>query len=157
MEPIKINVNVQVGVTEELYSLLRNLLPEPAVQQQESKTAEASQSAAVINPEPTPEPKKEEAASAKEEADKEYTEVDVRAAMERTRKRIEGEDYKENTSSEKYKKYHRQLTAEFKNIAALLGSEKPSALPTSELRRNFCNRCDELLLEDGQITCKIPF
>lgn len=157
MEPIKINVNVQVGVTEELYSLLRNLLPEPAVQQQESKTDEASQPAAVINPEPTPEPKKEEAASAKEEADKEYTEVDVRAAMERTRKRIEGEDYKENTSSEKYKKYHRQLTAEFKNIAAFLGSEKPSALPTSELRRNFCNRCDELILEDGQITCKIPF
>ena len=157
MEPIKINVNVQVGVTEELYSLLRNLLPEPAVQQQESKTDEAPQPAAVINPEPTQEPKKEEAASAKEEADKEYTEVDVRAAMERTRKRIEGEDYKENTSSEKYKKYHRQLTAEFKNIAAFLGSEKPSALPTSELRRNFCNQCDELMLEDGQITCKIPF
>lgn len=157
MEPIKINVNVQVGVSEELYSLLRNLLPEPAVQQQESKTDEASQPAAVINPEPTPEPKKEEAAPAKEEADKEYTEVDVRAAMERTRKRIEGEDYKENTSSEKYKKYHRQLTAEFKNIAAFLGSEKPSALPTSELRRNFCNRCDELILEDGQLTCKIPF
>ena len=157
MEPIKINVNVQVVVTEELYCLLRNLLPEPAVQQQESKTDEALQPAAVINPEPTPEPKKKEAASAKEEADKEYTEVDVRAAMERTRKRIEGEDYKENTSSEKYKKYHRQLTAEFKNIAALLGSEKPSALPTSELRRNFCNKCDELILEDGQITCKIPF
>lgn len=157
MEPIKINVNVQVGVTEELYSLLRNLLPEPAVQQQESKTDEASQPAAVINPEPTPEPKKEEAAPAKEEADKEYTEVDVRAAMERTRKRIEGEDYKENTSSENYKKYHRQLTAEFKNIAAFLGSEKPSALPTSELRRNFCNQCDGLILEDGQITRKIPF
>lgn len=157
MEPIKINVNVQVGVTEELYSLLRNLLPEPAVQQQESKTDEAPQPAEVINQEPTPEPKNEEAAPAKEEADKEYTEVDVRAAMERTRKRIEGEDYKENTSSEKYKKYHRQLTAEFKNIAAFLGSEKPSALPTSELRRNFCNRCDELILEDGQLTCKIPF
>ena len=151
MEPIKINVNVQVGVTEELYSLLRNLLPgakpveapEPAVQQQESKTDE------------------EQAAPAKEEeaepAEKEYTEVDVRAAMERTRKRIEGEDYKENTSSEKYKKYHRQLTAEFKNIAAFLGSEKPSALPTSELRKNFCNQCDELILEDGQITRKIPF
>ena len=135
--------------------------PEPAVQQQESKTAEASQSAAVINPEPTPEPKKEQAAPAKEEeaepAEKEYTEVDVRAAMERTRKRIEGEDYKENTSSEKYKKYHRQLTAEFKNIAAFLGSDKPSALPTSELRKNFCNQCDELILEDGQITRKIPF
>lgn len=165
MEPIKINVSVQVGVTEELYSLLRNLLPgakpvaapEPAVQQRESKTDEATQPAEVINQEPTPEPKNEEAAPAKEEADKEYTEVDVRAAMERTRKRIEGEDYKENTSSEKYKKYHRQLTAEFKNIAAFLGSEKPSALPTSELRRNFCNRCDELILEDGKITRKIPF
>lgn len=165
MEPIKINVNVQVGVTEELYSLLRNLLPgakpvaapEPAGQQQESKTDEAPQPAEVINQEPTPEPKNEEAAPAKEEADKEYTEVDVRAAMERTRKRIEGEDYKENTSSEKYKKYHRQLTAEFKNIAAFLGSEKPSALPTSELRRNFCNQCDELILEDGKITRKVPF
>jgi outer membrane biosynthesis protein TonB len=165
MEPIKINVNVQVGVTEELYSLLRNLLPgakpvaapEPAVQQRESKTDEAPQPAEVINQEPTPEPKNEEAAPAKEEADKEYTEVDVRAAMERTRKRIEGEDYKENTSSEKYKKYHRQLTAEFKNIAAFLGSEKPSALPTSELRRNFCNQCDELILEDGKITRKVPF
>ena len=165
MEPIKINVNVQVGVTEELYSLLRNLLPgakpvaapEPAGQQQESKTDEAPQPAEVINQEPTPEPKNEEAAPAKEEADKEYTEVDVRAAMERTRKRIEGEDYKENTSSEKYKKYHRQLTAEFKNIAAFLGSEKRSALPTSELRRNFCNQCDELILENGQITRKIPF
>lgn len=165
MEPIKINVNVQVGVTEELYSLLRNLLPgakpvaapEPAVQQRESKTDEAQQPAEVINQEPTPEPKNEEAAPAKEEADKEYTEVDVRAAMERTRKRIEGEDYKENTSSEKYKKYHRQLTAEFKNIAAFLGSEKPSALPTSELRLNFCNQCDELILEDGKITRKVSF
>ena len=163
MEPIKINVNVQVGVTEELYSLLRNLLPgakpvaapEPAGQQQESKTDEAPQPAEVINQEPTPEPKNEEAAPAKEEADKEYTEVDVRAAMERTRKRIEG--YKENTSSKNYKKYHRQLTAEFKNIAAFLGSEKPSALPTSELRRNFCNQCDELILEDGKITRKVPF
>lgn len=167
MEPIKINVNVQVGVTEELYSLLRNLLPgampvaapEPAAQQQESKTDE-EQPAEVINTEPTPEAKKEQAAPAKEEAepaDKEYTEVNVRAAMERTRKRIEGEDYKENTSSEKYKKYHRQLTAEFKKIAAFLGSDKPSALPTSELRKNFCNQCDELILEDGQITRKIPF
>lgn len=172
MEPIKINVNVQVGVTEELYSLLHNLLsgakpvtaPEPAVQQQESKTDEASQPTEVINPEPTPEDKKEED-SAKEEAPepdapaevKEYTEVDVRAAMERTRKRIEGEDYKENTTSEKYKKYHRRLTAEFKNIAAFLGSEKPSALPTSELREAFCTQCDILIVKDGEITRNVPF
>ena len=166
MEPIKINVNVQVGVTEELYSLLRNLLPgakpvaapEPVVQQQESKTDEAPQPAEVSNQEeaPTPEPEAEVAPESKAPDNKEYTEVDVRAAMERTRKRIEGEDYKENTSSEKYKKYHRQLTAEFKNIAAFLGSEKPSALPTSELREAFCNQCDELILEAGKITRKVP-
>ena len=166
MEPIKINVNVQVGVTEELYSLLRNLLPgakpvaapEPVVQQQESKTDEAPQPAEVSNQEeaPTPEPEAEVAPESKAPDNKEYTEVDVRAAMERTRKRIEGEDYKENTSSEKYKKYHRQRTAEFKNIAAFLGSEKPSALPTSELREAFCNQCDELILEAGKITRKVP-
>ena len=167
MEPIKINVNVQVGVTEELYSLLRNLLPgakpvaapEPAVEQQESKMDEASQTTEVINLEAAhaPEPEAEVAPEPKAPDNKEYTEVDVRAAMERTRKRIEGEDYKENTSSENYKKYHRRLTAEFKNIAAFLGSEKPSALPTSELRRNFCNQCDELIVEGGEITRNVPF
>ena len=168
MEPIKINVNVQIGVTEELYGLLSLLtntpVPAVAAAPAESKPAEASASVAeVINQEPTPEPKKEEAAPAPAEPAeqpaqeiKEYTEVDVRAAMERTRKRIEGEDYKENTSSEKYKKYHRALTAEFKNIAAFLGSDKPSALPSSELRETFCNQCDALILEDGKITRKLP-
>lgn len=168
MEPIKINVNVQVGVTEELYSLLRNLLPgakpvaapEPAVQQRESKTDKAPQPAEVINQEEAPAPEPEAEAAPEPEVaaeEKEYTEVDVRAAMERTRKRIEGEDYKENTSSENYKKYHRALTAEFKSIAALLGSDKPSALPSSELRETFCNQCDALILEDGKITRKLPF
>ena len=176
MEPIKINVNVQIGVTEELYGLLSLLTkhtPAPAVAaaQSENKPAEtpAVAAAGVINKEPTPEPKKEEATAPEPAAEaapepeapaqeiKEYTEVDVRAAMERTRKRIEGEDYKENTSSEKYKKYHRALTAEFKNLAAFLGSDKPSALPSSELRETFCNQCDALILEDGKITRKLPF
>ena len=157
MEPIKINVNVQLGVTEELYSLLRNLLPEPAVQQQESKTDEASQPAAVINPEPTPEPKKEEAAPAKEEADKEYTEVDVRAAMERTRKRIEGEDYKTNTESEGRKKWHRALSGWFKNTAALCGADKPSELPDSESRRQFIELCAEVKVENDELTTDLPF
>ena len=77
--------------------------------------------------------------------------------MEKTRKRIEGDDYKENTSGEKYKKYHRQLTAQFKNIAALLGSDKPSTLPSSELRESFCKQCDELVIDgDGNITTQAP-
>ena len=168
MDPIKINVNVQIGVTKELFGLLSAFQhrPAPAVAAApaESKPDEAAAPAEVEQPKPEPEAKKEEAApkaEAKKEAapaNKEYTEVDVRAAMERTRKRIEGDDYKENTNGEKYKKYHRQLTAEFKNIAALLGSEKPSALPSSELRETFCAQCDKLVIgEDGNITTNAPF
>lgn len=168
MDTIKINVNVQIGVTKELFGLLSAFQhrPAPAVAAApaESKPGEAAAPAEVEQPKPEPEAKKEEAApkaEAKKEAapaNKEYTEVDVRAAMERTRKRIEGDDYKENTNGEKYKKYHRQLTAEFKNIAALLGSEKPSALPSSELRETFCAQCDELVIgEDGNITTNAPY
>ena len=168
MDTIKINVNVQIGVTKELFGLLSAFQhrPAPAVAAApaESKPGEAAAPAEVEQPKPEPEAKKEEAApkaEAKKEAapaNKEYTEVDVRAAMERTRKRIEGDDYKENTNGEKYKKYHRRLTAEFKNIAALLGSEKPSALPSSELRETFCAQCDELVIgEDGNITTNAPF
>lgn len=168
MDTIKINVNVQIGVTKELFGLLSAFQhrPAPAVAAApaESKPGEAAAPAEVEQPKPEPEAKKEEAApkaEAKKEAapaNKEYTEVDVRAAMERTRKRIEGDDYKENTNGEKYKKYHRRLTAEFKNIAALLGSEKPSALPSSELRETFCAQCDKLVIgEDGNITTNAPF
>ena len=162
MEPIKINVNVQVGLTDELFSLLSNLLP-GAKQTAAPEPMAEPEPAAVINPipeapaepEPEPEPAKEQV---QPQPEKEYTEVDVRAAMERTRKRIEGDDYKENTDGDKYKRYHRQLTAEFKNIAALLGSEKPSAIASSELRKNFCDQCDELELDEcGNITRKLPF
>lgn len=168
MDPIKINVNVQIGVTKELFGLLsafqHRSAPAVAAAPAESKPGEAAAPAEVEQPKPEPEAKKEEAApkaeAKKEEApaNKEYTEVDVRAAMERTRKRIEGDDYKENTNGEKYKKYHRQLTAQFKNIAALLGSDKPSALPSSELRETFCAQCDKLVIgEDGNITTNAPF
>lgn len=158
MDTIKINVNVQIGVTKELFGLLSAFQhrPAPAVAATpaESKPGEAASPAEVEQPKPEPEAKKEEEAP----ANKEYTEVDVRAAMERTRKRIEGDDYKENTNGEKYKKYHRQLTAKFKNIAALLGSDKPSALPSSELRETFCAQCDELVIgEDGNITTNARF
>lgn len=172
MDPIKINVNVQIGVTEELYSLLSLLTkhtPAPAVAAvpAESKPAEEAPAAAVevSNKEEAPAaaPAAEPAAEAAPEPEapaeeKEYTEVDVRAAMDRTRRRFEGEDYKDNTSSELYKKYHRALTAQFKQIASVLGSDKPSALPSSELRGSFIRQCDELEIgEDGSIVTKCPF
>ena len=87
-----------------------------------------------------------------QQPDKPLTEEDIRACMHRTRQRFEGEDYKENTTGEGYKKYHKQLTSQFKCIAAMLGADKPSALPV-EQRAAFIAECDALIIgEDGNIT-----
>jgi DNA polymerase III gamma/tau subunit len=164
MDPIKITVNVQIGLTDELHSFLSKLIPAaPAVAAPAAKEPEAQQETKEVAPEPQPEAEvtTQEPAPAEEpkpEPAKEYTEVDVRAAMDRTRKRFEGEDYKDKTDSDLYKKYHRVLTAQFKNMAAVLGSDKPSTLPSSELREAFIKMCDELILGDnGEITTAVPF
>ena len=85
------------------------------------------------------------------------TEEDVRAAMHQTRLRIEGEDYKENTSGELYKKYHKALSTQFKSIATFLGAEKPSLLPADK-RQAFIDECAKLkVLNDGTIGNELPF
>lgn len=103
-------------------------------------------------------PQNEGQAKAQAEAEqKPLTAEDVRAAMHVTRQRIEGEDYKENTNGEAYKKYHKPLTAQFKNIAALLGAEKPSALPPDKIA-DFIEQCNGLqIMEDGTIGSNVPF
>lgn len=103
-------------------------------------------------------PQNEGQAKAQAEAEqKPLTAEDVRAAMHKTRQRIEGEDYKENTNGEAYKKYHKPLTAQFKNIAALLGAEKPSALPPDKIA-DFIEQCNGLqIMEDGTIGSNCPF
>lgn len=122
----------------------------PEVKSSETDTKEADEAA-------------DQATAETKEADrqadtpKELTEEDVRAAIHKTRQRIEGEDYKEHTDSDAYKKYHRVLTAEFKNISALLGADKPSALPAGQ-RANFIKRCDDLrVMEDGKIGTQCPY
>lgn len=103
-------------------------------------------------------PQDEGQAKAQAEAEqKPLTAEDVRAAMHATRQRIEGEDYKENTNGDLYKKYHKPLTAQFKNIAALLGADKPSALPSDKIA-NFIEQCNGLqVMEDGTIGSNGPF
>lgn len=103
-------------------------------------------------------PQNEGQAKAQAEAEqKSLTAEDVRAAMHKTRQRIEGEDYKENTNGEAYKKYHKPLTAQFKNIAALLGADKPSALPPDKIA-DFIEQCNGLqIMEDGTIGSNCPF
>lgn len=114
--------------------------------------AEANADGSEQQPEEQPQPEAKQ-----EEAAKPLTEEDVRAAMHRTRQRIEGEDYRDNVTGEKYQKYHKPLTAQFKNMAALLGSDKPSALPEDK-RATFIKQCDELkIMKDGTIGTDCPF
>lgn len=138
--------------------------PEPTKEPAGDEQQEAAANQADANGEQVAEQeeaKAEEAApqdeSQEEAEEKPLTAEDVRAAMHKTRQRIEGEDYKENTNGDLYKKYHKPLTAQFKNIAALLGAEKPSALPPDKIA-SFMEQCDELrVMEDGTIGPKLPF
>lgn len=157
MTNLEITVHVNLGVTPDLVALVSAIL------HKETQHTEASlepNTPAEEKPIRKPRKAKEEPTESQapqDEKPKELTEEDVRAAMHRTRTRIEGEDYKENTDGEKYQKYHRQLTANFKNISALLGADKPSALPADK-RESFIKQCDELVIgDDGTITTKCPY
>ena len=178
-----ISVQVNIGVTPEVVQLVTAILtkqptavviPAPSSEQPQPEAEAPTPAPAKKGPD-APEVPAEESAQAQEAAPatdaapeteepqpeaqaegKELTEEDVRAAMDKTRRRIEGEDYKNNTDGEGYKKYHKQLTSTFKNIAALLGSDKPSTLP-AEQRASFIKQCDELIVENGEITTKVPY
>lgn len=137
--------------------------PEPTKEAAGDEQQEAAANQADANGE-LEEAKAEETAPQDEEQSKDQAEAeqkpltaeDVRAAMHKTRQRIEGEDYKENTNGEAYKKYHKPLTAQFKNIAALLGADKPSALPSDKIA-SFIQQCDRLQIIDGTIGSDCPF
>jgi hypothetical protein len=166
-----INVQVNLGVTPEIVALVNTILchrPTVAPTAEEAlngngqvdnkQEAAANQADAngeqVAEQEAAPQDEGQTKAQAEQ---KPLTAEDVRAAMHVTRQRIEGEDYKENTNGEAYKKYHKPLTAQFKNIAALLGADKPSALPPDKIA-SFIKQCDELqVLEDGTIGSNCPF
>ena len=68
----------------------------------------------------------------------------VRQAMENCRLRIEGEGYTKESP------HHKELTAEFKRLASLLGAEKPSALPLDKVEP-FINALDMIHLSDDKL------
>lgn len=169
MQPIQINVQVNVGLNAELYTLLSAVLNRPA-QVAELPAAPKPNKPAKPEPKPevannpteaakdTPEPQPEQAPEPQPQNEKkEYTVVDVRAAMDRTRRRIEGEDYKEKPDGEGYKRWHRQLTAWFKNTAAVFGAEKPSALSDSESIEKFIQCCEEVKVKNDELVTDCPF
>ena len=85
------------------------------------------------------------------------TAADIRAAMDKTRSRIEGEDWETNKDSELRKKYHSQLTQRFKNLGATFGSEKPSTL-TGNDALSFIEACGRIIVHDaGELDNVLPF
>lgn len=178
MQPIEINVKVTIGMENALLGVLTKLMiredaPEAVPAPKPRKPAKQ------VGQEPQPKPEVENpqasghdaAAPAEHQAaelapaepaeqpaqKKEYTGVDVRAAMHKVRQRIEGENYKEQPDSEGYKKWHKVLTGWFKNTAAFCGAEKPSALPDSQSRYQFIQCCEGLKVVNDELVEDCPF
>ncbi len=168
---LEVKVNVQIGVTPEVVSLVSAILNKPAAV--ETPAAAAPAAAEETTQQPAAKrgrPKKTEApaepeapaapAAAAPEAAPADTgdmpdevfypqEEDVRTAMHQARCRIEGEDYKDKPSDD----LHRAVTDVFKAIANdLSGQKKPSALP-QELRQAFIDAARTVQQgEDGKFT-----
>lgn len=180
MSNLKIDIAVTIGATAELTQLLTALLNcgnlafkacetrgctarTPIATNEATPAAEDPQPAdnvatSAANVETSADNVATPAEAAPEQpTEKIYTEVDVRDAMDRARRRIEGEDYKTNTTGELYTQWHRKLTAWFKQTAAAYGSDKPSTLPDSESRRKFIEECDLVHVSGSCLTVPLPY
>ena len=155
MQPIEINVKVTIGMENALLGVLTKLMireDAPEVENPQASGQDAAAPAEQQAEEHAPAEPAEQPAQSKE-----YTEVDVRAAMHKVRQRIEGENYKEQPDSEGYKKWHKVLTGWFKNTAAFCGAEKPSALPDSQSRYQFIQCCEHVKVENDELVEDCPF
>lgn len=155
---ISINLNVLFDLTARMAKTLTALAgrqPQPAAPAVALPEPAESDKPAPASDKPTPAP---EPAPAPTPA-KELTAQDVRDAIHRTRQRFEGEDYAQNTDTEEYKRYHKALTAFFKQSAMVLaGVTKPSLLPPDKIA-DFIADCEAITLdENGNLTLpKAPF
>lgn len=121
-----------------------------------SKTKPAEEKPVPVNYEPAPARTEEKPVPAEPEgAARGITLEDIRRVIDETHQRIEGADW-DNPESETYKKYHRKVNAELKNICRSLGHDKPSLLPENR-RQQFIHLAGELVLRDGVITTGLPF
>lgn len=140
---------IEKAVTKEIGAQTRR---ESSIEVSVSTKADAPEAAApVVAAEEVPQPEApEQAAEAPVQQPATEMSIDerIREIMHRTRQRFEGEDYKDNTDSEAYKKYHRALTSQFKQIAMQLGYEKPSYLDTAEKVDSFAEMCDALIIDE---------
>lgn len=160
MTPIQINVSVSIGLTPQLTSLAEALISKLTTTTTPTanvETTEANVETSTVNVETsvgnvaTPAEEEPQAEVEKSIADR------VKDAIERTRKRIEGDDYEYNMQSELRNKWHRKLTAWFKKTSALYGSDKPTLLPDEDSCRRFIADCDAVQINDDDLTIPVPF
>lgn len=178
------DLNVKITLSDRLFQLLEDKLPtighrvEKSVQKQLraetskeiSVSVTASPSAAEESPvtvevAPTPTPAEPAEAPAPAEAEdgiptdpKKRAEY-IRQIMHRARQRIEGENYKNETTGERYLKYHKPMADTFIQLAMQYGASKPSALDDPEKIKAFEAECEQIHLDkDGNIaTGPAPF
>ena len=178
------DLNVKITLSDRLFQLLEDKLPtlghrvEKSVQKQLraetskeiSVSVTASPSAAeeapvTVEVAPPPAEPAEVPAPAPAEAEdgiptdpKKRAEY-IRQIMHRARQRIEGENYKTNTTGERYLKYHKPMADTFIQLAMQYGASKPSAIDDPEKIKAFEAECEQIHLdEDGNIaTGPAPF
>lgn len=156
-----LNVRVTVGVTPALETLLSSLslkAPQvPVTVVEHDAPAKDDPKVKDVPVVEKPETEEDDDAPLAAKVPKKFTKADIRAAIDETRRRLIGDDYKENATSENYKKHYRALTQKFKQIAVFLGADRPSALPDDKIR-DFVSQCDKLAIaDDGTISPAAPF
>lgn len=163
---MEVKIVIELTASEPLLAAVRSLvagpgapmpLPAPAPEKTESAPAPAPAPEPAPEPEaqPAPEPAPEtetQPAPAAQSAGKNPTAADVRAAMERTRQRLE---YPNGPEAERDEQLHRECTAYFKQFAEEIGGTKPSQLP-ADLRGKFIERLENLQAVNGEIQ-ELPF
>lgn len=165
-------IRVQFDLSEKLYAFLEDRLPNVARRAEKAVTKELGAQArkemnVSVDIIPVNPPKKSEGSELSEASEKsETTPViptleDCRAATERARIRFEGEDYGNNKDSDAYKRYHKPLSAMFKQILLTVSGGKADKIPQLEesARATFIEMLDELTTdENGNIVApKAPF
>lgn len=158
---LELNVNVKIGLTEQLATLVGAALA--ATQNRNNPyiapgIATETLSRALANDETTVEAVVDNKTSEtvaevkKEKTVKAMCAEDVRAAIDRARDRIEGEDWRTNRTSDRYKRYHKALNAVCCQISATYGAAKPSGLAPENYEK-FIADCDRITIDgNGELT-----
>lgn len=166
-------IRVQFNLSEKLYAFLEDRLPNVARRAEKAVTKELGAQArkemnVSVDIIPVNPPKKSEGPENSENSEPQPqakpvipTLEDCRAATERARIRFEGEDYSNHKDSDAYKRYHKPLSAMFKQILLTVSEGKADKIPQLEesARATFIEMLDELTTdENGNIVApNAPF